>query len=189
VVLTDRRRPSGRALLFNADFQPRVNLFSSLRDGKSLGLLAANTPSIVDEGCLTTPLGWLARKRTATLDDASLSNQTEAPTPRISADDQGAPGHVHVRGQLPRLHFSPRKAAVASKPPSGLGRLLSAGGAAALAMGGAAAMAALAGSGNRKEHGKAAPEEPVGPLRETDQSTDKLDAGEATSPMKTPRQS
>jgi len=83
---------------------------------------------------------------------------------------------------FPGSVFHHARLRVASKPPSGLGRLLSAGGAAALAMGGAAAMAALAGSGNRKEHGKAAPEERVGLLRETERSTDKLEADEASQP-------
>jgi hypothetical protein len=44
------------------------NLFGSLRDGKSLGLLAARTPSTAEDGKFDRPTRLACKKRKATLD-------------------------------------------------------------------------------------------------------------------------
>jgi hypothetical protein len=160
-------------------FEPCGNP-SSLRDGKSLELFAARTLPTAEDGRFDRPARLVRKKRKATLDDAPLSNQTEATTPGISADGQG--DLMRARDPLPRRRFSPRNAAAAGKPTSSFGRLLSAGGAAALAVGGAAAVAALAGSGSRKKHGKATPGEQVEPAQQGDRSADKVDAAEPSQP-------
>jgi len=73
-------------------------------------------------------------------------------------------------GQIPRLRFSPRRAARPSSPGNGgFSRLLSVGGAAALAMGGAAAAAMLTGGGARKDHTSNGHENEAELSRKTDQ--------------------
>jgi hypothetical protein len=73
-------------------------------------------------------------------------------------------------GQIPRLHFSPRRIARPSSPGNGgFSRLLRVGGVAALAMGGAAAAAMLTGSGARKDHTSNGQENDADLSRRTDQ--------------------
>src|SRR4051812_43294917 len=63
-------------------FEPCGNP-SSLRDGKSLELFVARTLPTAEDGRFDRPARLVRKKRKATLDDAPLSNQTEATTPGI----------------------------------------------------------------------------------------------------------
>jgi hypothetical protein len=101
--------------------------------------------------------------------DAPLHEQTTAMA-AFSPDDEN--DRIPVQGQLPRLRFSPRKAPGDTEPQPGgnIGRLLRAGGAAALAMGSAAAVVALAGD-NRKGHGRKANGNKAGAELQIERST------------------
>src|SRR4051812_16943743 len=144
-------------------------LRSSSRHNKPSNAVAAHRRSVELDHCLIHPVSCCYHgceiladgkppvllaltlaidcRRPAAPQKRTITAVTDGPLPDGPLSDEPLPG------QIPRLRFSPRRAARPSSPRNGgFSRLLSVGGAAALAMGGAAAAAMLTGGGTRKDH-------------------------------------